>query len=423
MKVSSLPAVCLSCLMSLLLTASALAGWTEPIHLSELNNEQDQTVASQPCISSDGLSIFFVRNEPSLVSPGSSSYFIIEATRSSVEEPFTNQRVLTELGNNGSYMASPWISRDSLRLYYAQAIYYQGRWQRVIKMAVRDSIGQRWVVNQTFYEIHGTYIDTDVSLNEDETLIMWTDVNLSGEYSIFTATRSEIGQKFSDSIAISELNDLNAQGPYLSSDGLMVYFHVPNPEGFYELWSAVRPSLDEAFTDFLPFDEINQPDIHFLTPCISPDGNALYFFKGCPAMELMDKGIYVSYWVETPYEAALRNLDEAVQAKQQARELIDLAAEKEQAAVELLRSLRSDDLPDGVNVRQVHHARIWVLQALMRQYIVQKNIIAALNYLDRAVCILDPFMVDEPAADQQHFTDKDKKQSCENVKNKEKNGR
>lgn len=412
MKASSLPAVCLSCLMPLLLTASALAGWTEPIHLSELNNELEQTLASQPCISSDGLSIFFVRNEPSLGASASSSYFIVEATRSSIDEPFTNQRVLTELGNNGSHIASPWISQDGLRLYYAQAVTYQGRWQRLIKMASRDSVDQNWVVRRTFYELHGTYIDTDISLTADENLIMWVDVNLSGEWSIFTASRAGIDQEFSNFNEMTELNESNAGVPYLSPDGLMVYFHTLNADGFNELWSAARTSLSEPFTDFALLEAVNETGTHCLTPRINPDGSALYFVKGGPVLDLMDRGIYASYWIQTPYETALYSLNEAVHAKQQAQELLDLAAQKEKAAVELLCSLRAEDLPDGVDIRQLRHARILVLQALMRQFVVEKNITVALSCLDRALCMLDPFLiVDEPPMKNHHFTDKDKKQS------------
>ena len=93
-------------LLALILSLPAWAAWTEPIHLSELNNPLEQTFAGAPSISADGLSIFFTRSEPSRDPAG---LYIFEATRNSLDEPFTNMRALTELGRNGIYVACPWV--------------------------------------------------------------------------------------------------------------------------------------------------------------------------------------------------------------------------------------------------------------------------------------------------------------------------
>ena len=262
-------------------------------------------------------------------------------------------------------------------------------------MADRNDPNSFWVPTTIFDEIHLDTKDANPSLTEDELNIIWTTREIGGEHRTYTASRSSITESFSNVSEASQLTEMGASSPYFSPDGLMVYFTILNDDSVFELWTGVRASLDEPFGDFLPMDAINQPGIHFSSPCISPDGSVLYFVKGGPDMEQMDKGIYVSYWVETPYEAAMRNLEEATEAKRQARLLLDEAVEKEIAAIKALREVDSEDLPDGVTKKQLRRARIAIYQALQRQFIARKNICQALDYLAKALEVLDATWVEE----------------------------
>lgn len=88
-----------------LLAGVSRAEWTEPVCLSELNNFETDQTGTQPCISSDGLSIFYVRQVFEL-GPGD-SYYILEARRDNLDETFGSEKVLTELGNAGNHIDDP----------------------------------------------------------------------------------------------------------------------------------------------------------------------------------------------------------------------------------------------------------------------------------------------------------------------------
>jgi hypothetical protein len=137
--------------------------------------------------------------------------------------------------------------------------------------------------------------------------------------------------------------------------------------------------------------------MNFRNPCISPDEEVLYFFRGAPWMDVSEKGIFVSDWL-TNYEVAVINLQEAAELKQQAQELINLAIEKETAAMEALSQIKPKDLPEGITLKDVRQARIGVLQAIQRQIIARMNITAGLKLLEKALDQIMPpvVVVEEP---------------------------
>ena len=98
----------------------------------------------------------------------------MEACREDADGPFQEERVVSELGDNGQNIPRTWISADGLRLYYAEILRLHSVWQIVIKMAKRDNVGELWVENKTFLEIHVNGIfDTSPTLSGDELTMMW----------------------------------------------------------------------------------------------------------------------------------------------------------------------------------------------------------------------------------------------------------
>lgn len=375
-------------LVTLNLSVFSVAKWSEPVFLSELNDEVMMQTAVQPGISSDGLSLFFVRQMPSYAPP----YFIVEAQREGTETPFLSQTVLTYLGQNrGSYIASPRVSQDGLRLYYVEAISYKNKWQNLICMATRRTPLDSWSHSRIFTELHSIERDSSPSLTGDELTIMWlvSDPTVTSETRIYTATRSSRASSFGNIREVVELNVLQAQDPFMTANGLSVYFVLPNDEGYFQLWRGTRDSLDGPFGNFARLDDINQPDMNFRNPCVSPDEEALYFYRGAPWMDASEKGIYVSDWLSN-YEVAVINLLEAKDLKQQAQELINLAIEKETEAVKALSLVKPDELPAGVKMQDVRLARVGVLQAVQRQVIARMNINAGLELLNKVLLRIMP---------------------------------
>ncbi len=90
------------------------AEWTAPVCLAEFNDHENGFTGGQPCISSDGLSIFFLRQVPS---PDSNRrYQLFEAVRDDLSDVFAPARALSELNPMSGHINNPWISADGLRL-------------------------------------------------------------------------------------------------------------------------------------------------------------------------------------------------------------------------------------------------------------------------------------------------------------------
>ena len=121
--------------LTILLTGSATAEWSEPVLHEELNDPGAGTFASDACLSRDGLTIYFRR------STASGLRQIVEAYRDTPDGAFTSERVLNEL-NAGDDIYNCWISDDELRLYYSR--YESYATGRMIRMAERSSTSDLW---------------------------------------------------------------------------------------------------------------------------------------------------------------------------------------------------------------------------------------------------------------------------------------
>ena len=177
--------------------------WSEPQLLAELNDGTN--IASLPCLSSDGLSIYLARNIPGL---GYSC--IVEASRPVPEGPFTTERVLTELMTTGLHVQSPWISEDGLRLYYKEA---QPAGPELLRMAERAFVTDLWTpAVKTFYELHEDDKGvTEASLTSDELTIFFQSngrIPSVGLSDIYMATRSSTEEPFTNVTNVTE--DLSA---------------------------------------------------------------------------------------------------------------------------------------------------------------------------------------------------------------------
>jgi len=379
--------------LSLAVSAVAVAQWSEPELLIELNDFENGHAAENPSISSDELSLYFLRGRK----------YQMEATRENKDAPFTSERIVSELGYSGRHMFRPWVSKDHLSMYYSESVTENGKYGGfdTLKMALRDSTSDLWMAVKMFSDIHvrGS-ADKRPSLTDDGCTMMWISDRYQPErhiYKIWVANRPTIQHEFSNVTTVTELNDIGAIVPFLSPDGLVVYFSIRDGGGAYYLWMGSRPDMVSPFGDFEPIDGINQYGITTYSPCISSDGKTLYFFQrqGDPS-DLERMGIFVSHWVDHPFDAAVNNLDEAIVLKTEAAEMIDAAMEKETQALEILAALPPEQTPEHLTRKQLHQARIDIMQALQRQVVSRDNLRRGLVYLNNALLgILPPVWIEE----------------------------
>jgi len=267
---------------------SAQAAWTEPVHLSELGTP------SWPAISSDGSIIFFLRQDSN-----GTNYFW-EAQINEETGLYDEPRIASEIGNmGGKEVYGVWMSEDSHRMYHCWCdsnVNGQG-WGRTLSMAERNDSDELWQRTRNHDELQQGYYALDsVSLTLDELNIMWEALPYGGDtFEVFTASRSSKNSGFSNIRSVPELDYVGIKSPYMTANGLTVYFRIMNDDGFSEIWKGTRNTFQEPFGDFEPLDDINRPGVNFSHPRITADGSALYFTRYGPDLEHSEIGIFVSY--------------------------------------------------------------------------------------------------------------------------------
>jgi len=264
--------------------------WLEPTQLSELNDGEGNAAAS-PCLSSDGLTIYFDRYIPAL-----EQYCIVEACRATPEGPFTSERVLTELSPAGYGVISPWISQDGLRLYYRETLTESNK----IKMAQRADVGDAWTPTHIFDELH---IDggrgTQPALTADELTIVWHCGNRpgsAGAIDLWLATRPSKNEPFGNIRPIDEVNTSNNEtSPYLLADGLTLYFTAQNRDGYSGLntFKATRSSLNDTFGNEQLIEIPGYSEMNVSNCWVSSNEEYFYFEK-----QESGQGVFVSYYYE-----------------------------------------------------------------------------------------------------------------------------
>ena len=277
-------------LVLLCLTAPALAViWSEPVLLVELNDPTTGNKANDPYLSNDGLTIYFCRNG----NDGNSR--ILKATRSSLSDPFSSVVEISEL-YVGKRLYSPWVSADGLRMYYAR---HEGESTKtILRMAQRNTVNDPWQDVMAFTAIHqNLQYNAYESLMPDELTVYYSTPSPSA-YNIWKATRSSIGDQFTNPVAVSELNDGTVSyTPHIMPDGLAI-FYASIRDGYTtaDLYMATRASLSDPFGNIerLNINSNLEMDSY---PYVTPDMSALYFTT--PA------GVCVSYAVPEPLTIAL----------------------------------------------------------------------------------------------------------------------
>jgi subtilisin family serine protease/Tol biopolymer transport system component len=246
--------------------------WSPPALLTEFNVPAGD-VAESPCLSRDGLTMYFRRHIPEI-----GFKRIFEATRANIEGTFIAERMLTELSTTGRNLGPAWISDDNLRLYYSEV-----HDKHIIKMAQRTNVGDTWTPVKTFTELHPDDAPGScMSLTSDELIIFFHSTregSIPGAYcNLWTARRGSIEEPFTDLRPLDEINSSQTEfHPFVLPDGLTLYFSS-NREGDYytNIYKASRSSLDEPFGQIVQIP-VSTPDGLEEQPYVTADEKTLYY--------------------------------------------------------------------------------------------------------------------------------------------------
>lgn len=244
------------------------------ISMTTCEPHPNQLPAGHPNLSFDELTMFYNRTVPEL-----GYKCIFRKTRSSVTEPFGPEEMISELIQTGSNLGSPWLSKDGQRLYYHET--HLSTAESKMKLAVWSPEDNRWYYQRTLDEIHygpGT-VSILASLTEDELEIFWcsTRPDGTGNWGVWTASRSAITNPFENIHQIAEINTTNTASPSVSPDGLTLYFNSSKNGSTQDIYRVTRTSRNDPFGNIVLIDLFRDETVTKLHPYVTADGKKIYF--------------------------------------------------------------------------------------------------------------------------------------------------
>jgi hypothetical protein len=265
-------------------TSAAFAGtWSDPVLLTELNGSTASEWAYAPCLSGDGLTLYFGRRDLS-----SGYRRLYTASRDSIGSTFSNITMIDELAS-GNDIASPCVSSDGLRFYYGR---YSGAY--TLYQATRSDTSQSWQETLTFNSIHiSGKDDLGPTLMADELTMFYISDrdNSNDDTRIWMATRSSTDEQFSNPIKITELDrGKKILNPCILPDGLTIYYAEKSNDQ-YDIFRATRNSINDPFSNIESIF-LNTPLGIESSPYVTPDESEIFFVS--------PEGIWYTYEVPEP---------------------------------------------------------------------------------------------------------------------------
>lgn len=285
------------------LSAPALATWTIPVPVAEINIDPGEDWS--PFLSFDGLSLYFSR----VAMPDSYYGRIYQATRDVPSGPFTSVKEISELNQAANHVLAPWVSPDNLRMYY----HTEEATEWHIRVSERASVDSPWPQGVVLSELNalGNYIQVP-RLTPDELTIFFNASDIPdrvGQHDIWMATRPEKNAPFGDMTNLALVNSaFHDVHPFVSPDGLELYFSSDR-NGPFQLFRATRDSLGSLFGNVEHLSFFDVPGGHSNFPCLSSDGMVFYFMAQTGGRSTRD--IYVSY-IPEPATVVLLGLGAAM---------------------------------------------------------------------------------------------------------------
>ena len=192
-------------------------------------------------------------------------------------------------------------------------MYYSGYgWN--INMTQRNSVTDDWTMGTGISELNTLGMVCSPTLTADELTIVFTGGNPSGDgegADLYTANRANKNSPFDNIVALANLNTTNfgEGGPYISPDGLSLYFSSDR-NGIGQIFESTRNTLNDPFGTPQHLSVLDSPyGTGVGYPCLSSDGTALYYTY---VSNVGDADIYVSYNVPEPATLLLLGLGAAM---------------------------------------------------------------------------------------------------------------
>lgn len=200
---------------------------------------------------------------------------IFVTTRASLRGAFGEPALASDLGLNGSTAdAHPHLSADGLRVVFATDR-EGGAGESDLWFSERQDANQPFPGAKPLPGINSTLRDFDPWLSADGLRLYYNTDDGADTSKIRLATRGSIAEDFPTGAVIPELDGGRDASPFLTADERVLVF-TSNRSGNLDLWMASRLDASLPFDAPVPLDPLNSA-AYDGEPTLSPSGCELVF--------------------------------------------------------------------------------------------------------------------------------------------------
>ncbi|RPJ24087.1 MAG: hypothetical protein EHM35_16675, partial [Planctomycetaceae bacterium] len=224
------------------------ADWRPPENLGPVVNSSSND--SGPCISADGLEIYFRSDRPG----GYGSHDVYVTTRASKNAPWEEPMNLGPKVNSPNADSFPWISSNGLELYLASGR-PGGSGRNDLYVIRRASANDPWGDAENLGPVvNSTYQEWVPCLSPDGLLLFFQDLSGTvharpgglGGSDIWMTRRADLSEPWGTPMNLGPaINGPNLEAvPRVSPDGSTFYF-TTYAAGLFDIWqAAILPTID-----------------------------------------------------------------------------------------------------------------------------------------------------------------------------------
>jgi len=253
----------------------------EPTNLGpQINSEAEDGTTS---ISSDGLKLYFASNR----AVGYGYYDIWVSARSTVEDDWENPVNLGQTINSEAFDGSPCISKDGLELYFESRRPDGLTSSSDIWVTRRATTNDPWGVPVNLGSpVNSEALEVVPSISADGLQLYFASGRDGGfgTIDIYVSTRQTKDDDWGAPINLGPMvnNSTYQWFPHISDDGRVLFFARGYPEEVAELWISMRKTIADDWGSPMRLESIMTTTKGYGGPCLAPDGSLLYFYSTRP---------------------------------------------------------------------------------------------------------------------------------------------
>jgi phosphohistidine phosphatase SixA/Tol biopolymer transport system component len=260
----------------------AMADFTfgEPTNLGLTANSENRDFG--PTCSADGLSLYFDSNRPG----GFGDKDIWVTTRPTTENLWGEPVNVGSIVNSSYSDSSPCITADGLSLFF-DSDHPDGFGEHDIWVSMRVTINDPWGEPVNFgRSINTWYNETDVCISAYGTELYFSSNRPggSGGADLWVARRSTAEDGWSAPVNLGPYfnTSFDDGGPCISADGLCLFFQFYGAADDFDMWMSKRPNKEHPWCVPVNLGLAVNSSARDLQPEISSGGSTLYFTSDRP---------------------------------------------------------------------------------------------------------------------------------------------